>query len=877
MPAPIIPWEPANIPEELQDELNRRKTNRSLRYVENTQGNWDSKTGDWSKYRGPMSPWVRFCSNSNGPQNSSGDYEKPGFVFYGGKGFYSDYGFSKNNTHNPSIIGYAPSKGHNPHTIDNDLNEDYPIHVPAPEIERIHVTIQKELYRLAVVEWVCFSKKQLEYMTPYFLVPGITCTLEWGWNLYNPVSLVDLTDTERLKEYFNNPYPLYTENILKSRGNYDVIFGIIWNFEWVVDGNKFRCKTEILSKDRIYAGLIVDATAEDKSPVDETKNTDNGPFNNLIQFFDKSLDQFRNVLTTPPEKITALKEFTDYVRDAHKEKGNADEYLYGVFYGRDLTHGSNYQDGFIPNVDFDRIDKHNELWLNLGLVIEAINFHARPLKGVSGKEMLRVDIDDVVIGAHPNMISSDGSICLIPNFESPKYFYGTYGPTPPKSNEPNEKVVHAPVDFPEMRPADIVSDWIPNSFAKAKASKQLANLRLIRICKHRGFEARRDDIDQIINAIRYVNKGVPNGTCSFPSRGPIPSVNPSYPPHYSGYLRHIYVNLSFLKGLLNNSDVVTYYQFVEKILAGISSACGNFWDFRLVSASGDKKIAKDATAPMKVVDYKFMYSSNRGSVWAFDYFAADSLLLGVGFKPTLSTAQAIRTIYGPVNNVGNITTITNGNNEVLDFKATDRLKLGENEADAPTLKADKSGFIETMRTLQQKDSPCKGSYQIASVYSPYHKTKDVTYYRRLALPAPEILQLLLDDSDEENNPKYTGIMPGIQATFTIQGIGGLRTFMMFLCRGLPEPYSEKNIVFRIVDVHETIEAGKWTTQITAGVIPLRQHIKDRLGLSGKAQSLTSLTSPTPLTLPTSPAPSLPPPPIPIPRQTPFIPPLGGIG
>jgi hypothetical protein len=125
-----------------------------------------------------------------------------------------------------------------------------------------------------------------------------------------------------------------------------------------------------------------------------------------------------------------------------------------------------------------------------------------------------------------------------------------------------------------------------------------------------------------------------------------------------------------------------------------------------------------------------------------------------------------------------------------------------------------------MRVLQQIDPCDKNVYQI---------TTDNHVYR-LVMPATDIQQLLLDDSDEENNPKYTGIMPGIQATFTIQGIGGLRTFMMFLVRNLPEPYSEKNIIFRIVDVQETVEAGKWTTQITAGVIPLREHIKARLGI-----------------------------------------------
>ena len=233
MPAPVIPWEPCNIPEEIQDEFNRRKKNRSLRYVQSTQGNWDSQTGDWSKYRGPMVPWVRLCSNSKGAKGSVG---KEGFVLFGGKGFYNDYGFTaaKNN---PSVIGYIPNGQNSTHVINNDINEQYPIHVPAPEIEKINVSIQKELYRRAEIEWVCFSKKQLEYMTPYFLVPGISAIMEWGWNHYNPVSLIDLSKTSQLQDYFNNPYSLYTQNIIKSRGNYDVIFGIITNFEWMVLGH----------------------------------------------------------------------------------------------------------------------------------------------------------------------------------------------------------------------------------------------------------------------------------------------------------------------------------------------------------------------------------------------------------------------------------------------------------------------------------------------------------------------------------------------------------------------------------------------------------------------------------------------------------------
>ena len=461
------------------------------------------------------------------------------------------------------------------------------------------------------------------------------------------------------------------------------------------------------------------------------------------------------------------------------------------------------------NLDFDIKDQNGNLWLNLGLVIDAINFLVGPLKATNGKEMFRVDIDDVVVGAHPNMISSNGSICLIPNFMSPHYFYGDYGldadATDDDRKNYNKRLQSADYHVPA-----------PENEAAARKSGKLYDFRLDDIC-HQGWTAYRDDLDKVINAVRYAN-GIASGTCSFPNRY---NVNQNYNRLYTGYLRHIYVNVKELKTLLDSSgDITTYYKLVEKLLEDINSACGGFWDLRLVSGTGDSKIANTDAAPMKIVDYKFMSFSNRGKVWSFDYFDADSLLLGISFKPTLSSVQAIRTIYAQTNNPENTTVLTNGTNELLDYKFQDRLQLAQNIGNLPTPIADKSGFTDTMRQLQQIP-PMIGSHQMTTGPN----------VRRLALPASDIQAVLLDDGDEDNNPKYTGIMPGIQAKFTIQGIGGLRTFMMFLVRNLPEPYSEKNIVFRIIDVQETVEAGKWTTEITAGVIPLRGWIKARLGIT----------------------------------------------
>ena len=52
----------------------------------------------------------------------------------------------------------------------------------------------------------------------------------------------------------------------------------------------------------------------------------------------------------------------------------------------------------------------------MGLVIDILNYHAAQLKiGTTSNEIFRVDIDDIKINAHKNMISTNGKVLLIPN------------------------------------------------------------------------------------------------------------------------------------------------------------------------------------------------------------------------------------------------------------------------------------------------------------------------------------------------------------------------------------------------------------------------------------------------------------------------------
>ena len=851
MPQAIKPWEPSNIPVEIQIELNRRKINRGLAYSDTDKFHDGSDA-----YKGPMAPWVRFCSNGAGkPENNPYEgsygvyYDHRGFVLYGGKDFYKSYGFFTSETTlqaNQSIIGYTPNG--QIHFVDNDIRtSQHPIHVPPPEIERISVDLQHSLYRRATIEWVCFSSKQLEYMTPYFLSPGISCILEWGWNHFDPTSLLDLTNTTLLKNLRINPYPLYN-NILTSRGNYDVTFGIVSSFEWAISGNKIKCKTEITSGDRIYAGMptnlnIVTKTSDKIKDISIDPSLDSFVNSSLMAGI-KSIPGFlKNDAITVKDGEFGV--FVQYLKTEHRETWK--EILLGTYFPRNFLNQNEVNPNTfslfgpilvstkdknrgIPIEDWDR-NRQDKVWINMGLLIEILNYHSKLLTLFRGKPMFKIDINDCIIGAHPNLISTDGDVMLIPNSRAPKYFAGLYG-----------AIVHSDSEADEARSYEYeniinFSSHPPNTSVAESLTKEdilknnmSADYTLASICKQLFSGGRRgslrDDIDEIINKLRYDTLNTGNEAIkhrfAFPSNSGGKS-NSEYPDGMTGHLKHIYFDVAKFGEVVRSSSTVT--QVISKILKLISGAAGNFWDLRLSGGTGSDNDSKDQKACMKIIDYNNIASMNDvGKVYTFDWMDSDSLLQNIKFTPTISDAQTSRTMFAVTNNSN--TTVSDDNN-MLDFQAKDRLYLDESTPESSnTSQKDKSSFIKFMREIQAL-KPDKDAYQVTETY------KARPLIRRLAIPpfARELLTLLLNDGDVEHNPRYLRIQPNIQAQFTLQGIGGLRTMMYFLVKNLPKPYSHEDVVFRIINMSEMVESGKWTTEITAGVMPLGRSIKLKLGIT----------------------------------------------
>jgi hypothetical protein len=495
-----------------------------------------------------------------------------------------------------------------------------------------------------------------------------------------------------------------------------------------------------------------------------------------------------------------------------------EEYWRGIFYGRDefnlkKSDELDFKWTAAKSGDFDKSpDDDNNVWVNMGFLVELMNRSLALPSGTKDSPFFEVDVEQSVIGAHPNHISCDGRVLLIPNAYAPKYQWGLRG------------------QLQNGNDGDYSNQYLPSGRVVNKNVNDAADLMWhanaqLTTVFTQGRETYRDNLDWVINSNRYFFEcGRQSYAFPFQAEESIniknrPTDGPAkYDGLFYGYFKDLYFNVKRFVDLVKDENIKTYVELYKAIFDDINRAGGNFWEFSLIS--------NENTAKLIVVDNRMLPSGNNKSTpWYFDYMDADSIMQSIGFKPKMSDAQAFRAVFGETNNSKSKTVIKE-ENDLLDYQFDDRI-LNMKQDDSPTVmstvNSDDNLFRDKVKLLQHFE-PQPESYQFTIMVG------DKPYFRRLSLPDPEMLNCLLDDHDIERNQRYTGIQP-ITVELPMQGIGGIRTYMSFMIRNLPNPYHHKDVAYRIVDVHHSIQDGKWNTVIKSGIIPIRGYIKKKLGIT----------------------------------------------
>ena len=928
------PWAPHPIPSWIIKEFTRRQNDIGLEYPVPVSINWDDN-GTWQNYKGPLTPWVRVFSNGTGRANEKSDYPiRNGFVLQGGYGFDKSYGTTFGvdlALSNKNVLGYdsegvehtldLSSDGNLvsfPNSISNDTRTVQKF-LPVPGIVSIDAVIQKERIRKVTINWKCYGYAQLEYMTPYFLSPKISAFVEFGWNHFNPASLLDLRNTNlnNLKGLFTNSGSLlYNQNIRNSFGLYDVTMGIVSGFTFSTqDGITYDCKTEILSKHANFSGVQMNSTATVSTNKISGSSDTVSVQSKFSEYLEKRLRKIPNCIIKKSNFATPLDE------DEQKAKSTG-EFLNFPFYKYSVGAGGEYtglEDNIIrpedrvffgrrDDVDSDKdsllllgkssydwdYKDQNEIWVTMGFIVELTNVFFNKdlnikLKDTDKYSLYEIDIDDVKIGAHPNLISCDGDILLIPNKQAPKYNLGATFPVDNPFNNDYQKQnfsVGSDLFFAYTKPAEgqmspfddtlykifrtgykPFNESYENTYVQRLKDSVIENSVILKSfgvksdrqkteelsTKPIDLAVFRDNLDGIINRFRYNNYDAP-GTRSFP-QWEVDEEN-GKAAGYWGYLKDLYVNTKVLIECAKSSETVEI--FYSSLLEKINSAAAKIWELVIVDDPED-------SSKLRIVDKKYT-QYNKMKIYQFNVGSSNNFIKTLSFTTQLSNVAANQVISSATSNKKTNDNSVNGDvnsNQIFQFPYGDRFYEDGSIMSKPR-KIDKN--LEIIKQLQgnpQASTATKGSYimsfksyknanvnpqtqqQIAAATAAARAggggfsagasgafnpgSNEVTGWNivNLVLPNDSLLIALMNDMDFKNNTNvYGGQQPGFTVEMTLRGISGLRTFQLFSLKNLPSPYSDREIICQIVDVSHKVDSANWTTTIKAGIRSIRgQSIK----------------------------------------------------
>ena len=120
---------------------------------------------------------------------------------------------------------------------------------PIPGLKSITTQTQGnyKATRTADVRWICWDFETLERLTPYFLTPGASIAVEFGW----------MWDGHKPQEFIYDSWGTLDAKAIGDlsngirkfgKGNQDLVYGVVKDFEWTGrDDGGFDCTTKIVS------------------------------------------------------------------------------------------------------------------------------------------------------------------------------------------------------------------------------------------------------------------------------------------------------------------------------------------------------------------------------------------------------------------------------------------------------------------------------------------------------------------------------------------------------------------------------------------------------------------------------------------------------
>jgi hypothetical protein len=653
----------------------------------------------------------------------------------------------------------------------------------------------------------CFSVEQLEVISAYYLEPGFSVFLEWGWNI-----------AKSLKGYNKNPnaqsigqfqsFDVVNNRRSSSGGNSDVFLGFITGGSIGISDTYWDVQVKATGFTELPAYFMV---------ADNAKTTESvlGIFEVSLDFgtmdigFDTNLDtkRFKMAFNELPSN-RKTQQVKDLISDSYVGKAvnfiNFDAAVADKV--NNTTKGGWFSDPKLEVKDSNGESKSikvadgtkligPEKFIRFGALMKIMNTIAVEPYVVGDKTIkYSISTDTTVISAFQKVFSTDKSKLFIPNPNTPKASFSAIADGLHEQTQFNEIIDNSVVNgtdtvyFPEN-----------TAITNGTATKDGNSIKI-------SYE----------NSAANVNiEGLEKTAGQW------------------GFLDNLYVNFDFAKGILETKNFVIK-DALYQILNGISSAAGALWDFQIVELTApadDNSGTKKGDTILQIVDMNLVSDKNSNDkIYKFDLQGANSIFIDAQFDMEIGGA-IMNQVIGSRLGVSQQSSLqpydgklfSHGYIDLILKERTDKEKKAQAIKDAANPQPE-----DADAATKQQEKDLTVFLQKIALYPRVDKTDETAEfgedpYLANYLAAYNDLQLFESfklSNDASNKGKGVSILLPIKFNFTIHGIGGIKRGDKFQVRGLPKKYSEDGF-FQVTAVKHTLDNMTWKTEIQGGFRQLR--------------------------------------------------------
>jgi hypothetical protein len=690
---------------------------------------------------------------------------------------------------------------------------------PSPMVTSLEVEegLDNTLTRRASFTITAHSYTQAKELIKYFLEPGYTIFLQWGWSTADGQAIGGASGLSG-KTVANYQWPIGAQTKRQQSGwEYDNYVGLVVGGNIEQDGDKWNINVKCngLSELTLYkpgASTAYDDTSNTEiqtiefTPADidaaRKSNVNTARFRLMFNelpsnrrtesvrqyLIDNGLSDWKRYINFDPNVVASLNDKTSFsflkTFGASFQKqstflnfvpgGTAFSLLASgwdtlkAWWNGDTTTEVEGQDVEIESGT--ELVTTKDRYIHFGAAITILNaIDTDGIKLADGSLLTyKVSIDNVRISAFPKIFSTKKDILFIPNEQSP-----------------NISIAYAIQNTTQQTKFSGTKD---NSIGKSYKFPEPTALS------------------------KYIPKGAEGSS----------GIN--RPERTWGYLKNLYINFDLFKSIIEKPNV-SIKEMLYQMLNEMSNAAGGMWDFQIYQYTEGK------TTYLTVEDINLISTGPKPEPVIFDISGKNSPFISTTFNMEMSGKMLNKVVSerlgAKTDTTGTSVKSTPGTIAkdlvVTSLKVTPKTPKETKKGDVSGVdqeEIDKKKVENLARFLEKAaivPNPKFISSQVENE-SDFDKCVIVAAYDDMALF--ESLKMGNENTAIDGSDSSIGVLTNIQFGFTVHGVSGVRRGDTFRINGSPYGYVSDGF-FQVTNIKHSISGNVWTTEITGGFRPTR--------------------------------------------------------